>query len=70
MKRMLSCDQVAGASRIAALLSGFCAREYHMPKDKDPGEVVETIRQSIKVSQRGERRVRGTGLRSFSATRR
>ena len=29
-----------------------------MPKDKDPAEVVETIRQSIKVSQRGERRVR------------
>ena len=29
-----------------------------MPKDKDPAEVVETIRQSIKVSQRGERRLR------------
>lgn len=29
-----------------------------MPKDKDPAEVVETIRQSIKVSQRGERHVR------------
>jgi hypothetical protein len=30
----------------------------HMPRDKDPAEVVKTIRESIKVSQRGERRVR------------
>lgn len=29
-----------------------------MAKDKDPAEVVETIRRSIRVSQRGERRVR------------
>jgi len=29
-----------------------------MPRDKDPAEVIETIRQSIKASQRGERRVR------------
>jgi len=29
-----------------------------MPRDKDPAEVIETICQSIKVSQRGERRVR------------
>jgi hypothetical protein len=29
-----------------------------MPKNRDPAEVVETIRQSIKVSQRGERRVK------------
>jgi hypothetical protein len=47
-----------------------------MPKDKDPAEVVETIRQSIKVSQRGERRVRAHrfkelfGYQALSAQRR
>jgi hypothetical protein len=29
-----------------------------MAREKDPAEVIETIAQSIKVSQRGARRVR------------
>lgn len=47
-----------------------------MPSDKDPAEVVETIRQSIKVSQRGSRRVRAHrfkelfGYQALSAQRR
>lgn len=75
-KRMLSRDQIAGVSKIAALLSGSCRREYRMPKDKDPAEIVETIRQSIKVSQRGERRIRAHrfkelfGYQALSAQRR
>ena len=40
-----------------------------MSKDKDPTKVVETIRQSIKVSQRGNGGSVRTGLRSFSVTR-
>jgi len=45
-------------------------------KEKDPAEVVETIRQSIRVSQRGERRVRAHrfkelfGYQALSAQRR
>jgi hypothetical protein len=47
-----------------------------MPRDKDPAEVVETIRQSIKVSQRGSRRVRAHrfkelfGYKALTAQRR
>jgi hypothetical protein len=47
-----------------------------MAEDKDPAEVVETIRRSIEVSQRGSRRVRAHrfrelfGFRALSAQRR
>ena len=40
-----------------------------MPKEKDPAEVVETLRQSIKVSQRGERHVRAHRFKELSVTR-
>lgn len=47
-----------------------------MAKEKDPAEVIETIAQSIKVSQRGARRVRAHrfkelfGYQALSASRR
>ena len=47
-----------------------------MAKEKDPAEVIETIAQSIRVSQRGARRVRAHrfkelfGYQALSAQRR
>jgi hypothetical protein len=35
-----------------------CREERDMAREKDPAEVIGTIAQSIKVSQRGARRVR------------
>ena len=43
---------------IAALEAGAPGEEWDVAKDKDPAEIIQTIAQSIRVSQRGARRVR------------
>src|SRR6185312_11733344 len=51
-------------------------RERDMAREKDPAEIIETIAQSIRVSQRGARKVRAHrfkelfGYQALSAQRR